>query len=68
MIGISKPQLEVSKVISILISSDFLQMHSLITECIRFVRYHLQDVVKLPIDMNCLNPGLLKKLAIEVPP
>jgi len=24
-------------------------------------------VVKLPIDMNCLNSNLIKKIAIEVP-
>jgi hypothetical protein len=53
----------VSSVISILISSDFLQMASLITKCIQFVKNHINEVVQLPIDMNCLNSALLKKIA-----
>lgn len=58
-----KPDLEMSKVISILISSEFLQMQSLVQDCLEFVCRNLEEVVKLPIDMSCLNPGLLKQLA-----
>ena len=45
--------MDIKNVISILISSDFLQMRVL--ECIDFVIENLHDVVRLPIDMNCLN-------------
>ena len=49
------PKLDIKNVISILISSDFLQMKGLVQECIDFVIENLHDVVRLPIDMNCLN-------------
>jgi hypothetical protein len=49
------PKLDIKNVISILISSDFLQMKILVQECIDFVIENLHDVVRLPIDMNCLN-------------
>jgi len=49
------PKLDIKNVISILISSDFLQMKVLVQECIDFVIENLHDVVRLPIDMNCLN-------------
>jgi hypothetical protein len=49
------PKLDIKNVISILISSDFLQMKVLVDECINFVVDNVHDVVRLPIDMNCLN-------------
>lgn len=49
------PTLDIKNVISILISSDFLQMKVLVQECVDFVIENLHDVVRLPIDMNCLN-------------
>lgn len=49
------PKLDIKNVISILISSDFLQMKVLVDECINFVVDNIHDVVRLPIDMNCLN-------------
>ena len=52
------PKLDIKNVISILISSDFLQMKGLVQECIDFVIENLHDVVRLPIDMNCLNQNL----------
>ena len=49
------PKLDIKNVISILISSDFLGMAALVDECVDYVKLRLSDVVKLPIDMNCLN-------------
>jgi hypothetical protein len=49
------PVLDLKNVISILISSDFLQMQELVNECVSYVVSNLHDVVRLPIDMNCLN-------------
>ncbi len=65
---LQKPQtqttlLEVSNVISILISADYLQMPRLVDECVLFVRNHLLEVLRLPIDTNCISPAILKKLA-----
>ena len=60
------PKLDIKNVISILISSDFLQMKGLVQECIDFVIENLHDVVRLPIDMNCLNQNLIKRIANQV--
>ena len=57
------PKLDIKNVISILISSDFLQMATLVQDCIDFVIKNLHDVVRLPIDMNCLNSNLVKRIA-----
>ena len=59
--------LDLKNVISILISSDFLQMKELVNECISYVISNLHDVVRLPIDMNCLNDKLVKKIAEQTP-
>ena len=61
-----EPALDLKNVISILISSDFLKMAKLVDECISFIKSRLPDVVRLPIDMNCLSPSLLKKIARAV--
>ena len=63
MLAKDKPQLEMNKVISILISSDFLQMQDLVKQCLEFTAKNLEEVVKLPIDMSCLNQNLLKALS-----
>jgi hypothetical protein len=60
------PKLEVNNVISILISSDFLQMSHLVGECVEFIALRISDIVRLPIDMNCLNSGLVKRIAEKV--
>ena len=36
-------------------------------ECVFFIRDNLTDVVRLPIDMNCLNASLIKKISQAVP-
>ena len=61
-----EPKLELKNVISILISSDFLGMSGLVDACVDYVKLRLSDVVRLPIDMNCLNQGILKKIAMKV--
>lgn len=62
----NEPRLDIKNVISILISSDFLQMAELVGECIEYVIKSLSDVVRLPIDMNCLNGNLIKRIAEAV--
>ena len=54
--------LQLKDAISILISSDFLQMPSLVDLCIHFIQEHLLEVVRLPIDMNCISSRLLKRI------
>lgn len=41
-------------------------MKILVDECIDFVITNLSDVVRLPIDMNCLNTNLIKKISDKV--
>lgn len=41
-------------------------MATLVSECIDFVVKNLHDVVRLPIDMNCLNSNLVKRIANQV--
>ncbi len=57
------PQLEIKNAISILISSDFLQMAHLVEESSNFVAANIHEIISLPIDMNCLNSTLVKRLA-----
>jgi hypothetical protein len=41
-------------------------MKLLVSECIDFVIENLHDVVRLPIDMNCLNQTLIKRIATQI--
>lgn len=58
-----EPKLDLKTVISIIISSDFLGMSKLVEQCIDFIKLNISDVVRLPIDMNCLNANLIKKIS-----
>lgn len=42
-------------------------MQELVEECISYVVSNLHDVVRLPIDMNCLNENLISQIAEQVP-
>jgi len=57
------PYLDPSSVVSILISADFLQMAALVRLCLAFLKQNAAEVVKLPIDLGCLNDELLGALA-----
>jgi hypothetical protein len=61
-----EPKLEVKNAISILISSDFLQMAHLVSESVDFVSKNIHEIIGLPIDMNCLNSVLVKHLAEKI--
>jgi hypothetical protein len=61
-----EPKLEIKNSISILISSDFLQMAPLVEESVNFVTSNIHEIISLPIDMNCLNSTLIKKLARSI--
>eukprot|EP00742_Colponemidia_sp_Colp-10_P012057 GILJ01013485.1.p1 GENE.GILJ01013485.1~~GILJ01013485.1.p1 ORF type:complete len:740 (+),score=117.42 GILJ01013485.1:42-2261(+) len=56
-------ELDTSNVVSILISSDFLQMESLVNESIRFVVQHLQEIIQQPVDLSCINSKLVEAIA-----
>jgi hypothetical protein len=42
-------------------------MQELVNECISYVVSNLHDVVRLPIDMSCLNIDLIKQISLKVP-
>ena len=58
-----QPLIQIKNAVSILISSDFLQMKDLVEKALCFVSQHLNDIIQLPIDMNCMNSSLVKRLA-----
>lgn len=62
-----EPKLDHKNAISILISSDFLQMGPLVEEAVKYVSKNISEIIALPIDMNCLNSSLIKKLASNIP-
>mgnify|MGYP002476741865 FL=1 len=57
------PELTVSHVVSILISSDFLRMAPLVEKCLNFIHQHLQEVIRLPIDLDCIQGDIFNRLA-----
>ncbi|XP_078452580.1 SANT and BTB domain regulator of class switch recombination isoform X2 [Lampetra fluviatilis] len=58
-----QPQLEPNNVISILISSEFLKMDSLVEECVRYCHARMADVVSAPSNMNCIGEELVMRIA-----
>ena len=49
--------------VSILISSEFLQMRPLVKECLIYFHAHINEIIKIPLDMNCIGADLLTRLA-----
>lgn len=58
-----EPLIEIKNAVSILISSEFLQMKDLVEKALVFIFKHINEIIQLPIDMNCMNSGLIKRLA-----
>eukprot|EP00960_Hanusia_phi_P056550 763310-Hanusia_phi.AAC.6 len=58
--------LSATNVISILISSQFLKMQKLVDLCLQFVCRNANEILKMPIDLNCLNQELLTKVGLLV--
>lgn len=64
MVNPSKAEvLDVNIVVSILISSHFLQMDRLVDTCLGFMRESINQVLRLPIDLSCLSNELVRRLA-----
>jgi hypothetical protein len=62
------PTLDRAIVVSILISSEFLQMESLVDICLEHVGNNLSEIIKLPIDLSCISESLINKLALITTP
>jgi len=56
-------ELQPSSVVSILISSEFLQMSGLVDTCLDFMKGTLDQVLRLPLDLGCLSNELVRRLA-----
>ncbi|XP_051020911.1 SANT and BTB domain regulator of class switch recombination isoform X4 [Acomys russatus] len=54
---------EPGNVISILISSEFLKMDSLVEQCIQYCHKNMNAIVAAPCNMNCINANLLTRIA-----
>ncbi|KAK1793697.1 hypothetical protein P4O66_011464 [Electrophorus voltai] len=59
---IERPKLEPSNVISILISSEFLKMDTLVEECIQFCHKHMSAVVATQCNMSCISSMLVSRI------
>uniref|UniRef100_A0A7M4F6X3 SANT and BTB domain regulator of CSR n=1 Tax=Crocodylus porosus TaxID=8502 RepID=A0A7M4F6X3_CROPO len=57
------PILEPGNVISILISSEFLKMDSLVEKCILYCHKNMNAIVATPCNMNCINANLVTRIA-----
>ncbi|XP_058134613.1 SANT and BTB domain regulator of class switch recombination isoform X4 [Dasypus novemcinctus] len=53
---------EPGNVISILISSEFLKMDSLVEQCIQYCHKNMNAIVATPCNMNCINANLLTRI------
>lgn len=63
-----RPQLDKSIIVSILISSEFLQMDTLVDICLENIASRLHEIIKLPIDLSCISDKLVNKLAMLTHP
>lgn len=59
----TKPQLRTKQLVSILISSQFLGMQDLVSQCINYFYVNTNDILKLPIDLSCMNDELIDSIA-----
>lgn len=62
------PKIEKAIIVSILISSEFLQMESLVELCIQHVASNLSEIIKLPIDLSCISEKLVNRIAFITQP
>uniref|UniRef100_A0AAR2JQW5 SANT and BTB domain-containing protein n=1 Tax=Pygocentrus nattereri TaxID=42514 RepID=A0AAR2JQW5_PYGNA len=61
---VEKPKLEPSNVISILISSEFLKMDTLVEECVQYCHKQMSAIVATPCNMSCINSNLASRIAL----
>ena len=61
------PPLDASSVVSILISSEFLEMANLVEHCLKFMAAHVGEILEMPIDLACVSDALVQRLAALCP-
>ena len=52
--------------VSILISADFLKIESLINECMVYFVENIDEVIKVQVDMSCINSLIIRDIAEKV--
>ncbi|KAJ1445029.1 hypothetical protein M885DRAFT_502875 [Pelagophyceae sp. CCMP2097] len=57
------PPLDSSSVVSILISSEFLEMDRLVEHCLHFMASNIEEILRMPIDLACVSDALVTRLA-----
>lgn len=57
------PDFDVRSCVSILISADFLKISPLVEDSLLYISKNLDEILKLLIDMNCINDKLACRLA-----
>lgn len=57
------PPLDSSSVVSLLISSEFLEMAELIDLCLEYMSRHMNEILRIPLDFTCLSDKVIQKLA-----
>jgi hypothetical protein len=62
------PTIEKGIIVSILISSEFLQMDMLVEHCVQHVASNLNEIIKLPIDLSCISEKLVNRIAFIAQP
>lgn len=58
-----RPPLTAESVVSIMVSSDFLEMPELVDECLEYLKSHMSQVVVVPLDLSCVTAALTHRLA-----
>ncbi|GLE05979.1 hypothetical protein PINS_up015190 [Pythium insidiosum] len=58
-----RPRLTLDNIASILVSSEFLQMDTLVDECIAYIVQHMPEFLQLRVDFACLSESTVAKIA-----
>lgn len=58
-----RPVLDPQCAIPVLVSAAFLQMEPLLADCLLFCHEHMNEILKTPTSMSCLNDAVLTRLA-----
>ncbi|GJQ76937.1 hypothetical protein Trydic_g15134 [Trypoxylus dichotomus] len=58
-----KPVLDITCAIPVLVSAAFLQMEPLLEECLLYCHENMNEILKTPTSMSCLNDAVLTRLS-----
>ncbi|XP_075217771.1 uncharacterized protein LOC142322580 [Lycorma delicatula] len=57
------PTLDSMNVVPILVSASFLQMDPLLDTCLQYCKNNMNDILKSPANLSCVNDSILTRLA-----